>query len=220
MKEYQYLLFDLDGTLTDSMEGITKCVAYALEHFDIYVKDLTELYPFIGPPLKESFREFYHFSDEQIEVATKKYHERFAEKGMFENRLYDGISELLEKLNGKGCYTLMLATSKPEVFAKQILAYFGIDKQFAFAGGSELGGLRTHKAEVIQYVLESNHITDLEKVVMIGDRKHDILGARETGIDSIGVLYGYGDRKELTEAGATYIVESVEKLGKLLRIGQ
>ena len=201
--KYQYLFFDLDGTVTDPMQGITRSVAYALNHFGIVVNDLRELCPFIGPPLKDSFIEFYQFTEVQAEEAVKKYRERYSETGLYENEVYPGMAELLEQARRKG-YQLMMATSKPDVFAGLIL------------GGSGLDGSRHTKADVIEYVIRENGITDLSKVVMIGDRKHDIIGAKAVGIDSIGVLYGYGDREELMTAGADYIVEDIEELMSLL----
>ncbi len=217
MKNYQYILLDLDGTITDPMVGITKSVEHALGYFNIKVANLRELCPFIGPPLKDSFKEFYHFSEEEAEIALQKYRERFAETGIFENRLYEGITDFLEKADQKGL-TLMLATSKPAVFAERILKHFNIYDKFAFIGGSELNGSRTHKADVIRHVLHSNNISSLQNVVMVGDRKYDIIGAKETGIDSIGVLYGYGSRDELSSAGANYIVENITQLEELLNI--
>lgn len=217
MEKYQYIFLDLDGTITDPMEGITRSVEYALNHFGIEVIDRKELCPFIGPPLFDSFREFYHFTDEQTVEAIVKYREYFADTGIFQNKLYQGIEEFLQRANEKG-YTLMLATSKPTVFADRILDYFRISDKFAFVGGSELNGSRDTKTDVIKYVLESNTISDLSSVIMVGDRKHDIIGARNTGIDSIGVLYGYGDREELSRAGADYIVANIEELSFLLNL--
>lgn len=213
--QYRYLFFDLDGTLTDPAQGITRSIEYALQHFGIAVNDLRDLYPFIGPPLNDSFKEFYHFSEEQAKEASLKYHERFADTGIYENKIYEGIINFLEKAKQQG-YQMMLATSKPDVFASRILDYFHLSGYFSFVGGSALDGSRPSKADVIAYVLNENRIMDLSSVVMIGDRKHDILGAKQMGIDSIGVLYGYGDRTELTEAGADYIVGSIEELGDLL----
>lgn len=213
--QYRYLLFDLDGTLTNPGEGITRCVEYALQHFGIVVNDLRDLYPFIGPPLNDSFKEFYHFTEEQAKEASLKYHERFADTGIYENQTYEGIVDFLERAKQQG-YQMMLATSKPDVFASKILDHFHLTDYFSFVGGSGLDGSRHSKADVIAYVLSENQITDLSKVVMIGDRKHDILGAKQMGVDSIGVLYGYGDQKELEEAGANYIVGSINELEKLL----
>lgn len=215
MEQYKYLLFDLDGTITDSETGITRCVAYALNYFGIQVNDLRELSPFIGPPLLDSFKDFYNFTDEQATVAVAKYRERYADKGILENELYPGIEELLAdaQKNGK---TVILATSKPEIFAKRILDHFGLSDYFSFVAGSGLDGSLHTKTDVINYILQSNQITNLESVVMIGDRKHDIIGAKNVGIDSIGVLYGFGDYKELSDAGADHIAENIPALRKLL----
>lgn len=215
MKQYKYLLFDLDGTITDSETGITRCVAYALNYFGIQVNDLRELSPFIGPPLLDSFKDFYNFTDEQATVAVAKYRERYADKGILENELYPGIEELLAdaQKNGK---TVILATSKPEIFAKRILDHFGLSDYFSFVAGSGLDGSLHTKTDVINYILQSNQITNLESVVMIGDRKHDIIGAKNVGIDSIGVLYGFGDYKELSDARADHIAEDIPALRKLL----
>lgn len=213
--KYQYLFFDLDGTVIDPMQGITRSVAYALNHFGIVVNDLRELCPFIGPPLKDSFMEFYQFTEAQAEEAVKKYRERYSETGLYENEVYPGMAELLEQARRKG-YQLMMATSKPDVFAGLILKHFHLDGYFSFVGGSGLDGSRYTKSDVIEYVIRENGITDLSKIVMIGDRKHDIIGAKAVGIDSIGVLYGYGDREELTTVGADYIVEDIAGLGELL----
>lgn len=215
MKEYKYILLDLDGTITDPMIGITRCVEYALNHFGIQVNDLRELCPFIGPPLLDSFRDFYHFTDEQAKEATEKYRERFADTGIYENKLYDGMKDFLEEATRQG-RILMLATSKPTVFAKRILDYFDIARYFTFVAGSGLDGSFYTKGDVIRHVLESNNLTDHPSVVMIGDRKHDIIGAKENRLDSIGVLYGYGDWEELSQAGADYIVEDIAGLRNLL----
>lgn len=215
MKQYNYLLFDLDGTITNSETGITRCVEYALNYFGIQVSDLHDLLPFIGPPLLDSFKEFYHFTDEQAVIATEKYRERYKDKGIYENELYPGIEELLAQArqNGK---TVILATSKPEIFARRILDYFKLSDYFSFIAGSGLDGSLHTKTDVINYILQSNNITDLSRVVMIGDRKHDIIGAKNVGIDSIGVLYGFGDYDELSEAGATHIVKDIAELRNLL----
>lgn len=215
MKQYQYLLFDLDGTITDSETGITRCVEYALNHFGIRVNNLSELSPFIGPPLLDSFKEFYNFTDEQAVIAAEKYRERYTDKGIYENELYPGIKELLAEAHRKD-RTVILATSKPEVFAKRILDYFELSSYFSFVAGSGLDGSLHTKTDVINHILRSNDIKDLSTVVMIGDRKHDIIGANNVGIDSVGVLYGFGDYKELSEAGATYIVKDIAELRNLL----
>ena len=204
---YQYVLFDLDGTLTDPGLGITNSVMYALRKFGINVSDRSQLYPFIGPPLRDSFRVYYGFSDEQCERAVRYYREYFKKSGMFENEVYDGICELLTRLKVSG-RTLVVATSKPEVFALEILRHFDLYKYFDFVAGATLNDVRNQKADIIKYALETLNITEKKSAIMIGDRKHDIIGAKETGLDSIGVLYGYGTYDELKNAGATYIANT------------
>lgn len=213
--KYSYVLFDLDGTVTDPEEGITKSVQYALQHFSIEVQERRELYKFIGPPLKDSFMEFYGFTEQQAGEALLKYRERFEVTGWRENVVYDGMEKLLRHLRRRG-KRIMLATSKPEVFAEQILVYFGLRDYFDFVGGASLDGRRNYKADVIRYVLDANGVSSREKTVMVGDRKFDILGAKEFGLETVGVLYGYGDREELTTAGADHLVGSVAELEALL----
>lgn len=221
MKNYQYIFFDLDGTLTDPKEGITKSVAYALEYYGIHVDDLDSLCKFIGPPLKDSFVNFYGFSDDQGVEAVEKYREYFRPYGVYENKVYEGVDRLLSELKACG-KTVVLATSKPTVFANTILEHFDLMKYFDVVCGSELDGSRVKKGDVIAYALEQVAKLDVMKafdkslVVMVGDREHDILGAKENGLDSIGVLYGYGDREEHEAAGADYIVETVTELEELL----
>lgn len=215
MNNFEYILFDLDGTLTDSGEGITKSVQYALEYFDIIVDDLKELNRFIGPPLKDSFKKFYNFDDEKAELGMKKYRERYADTGIYENSLYNGIIELLEALK-KNNKKIILATSKPEVYAKQILKYFNIDSYFNFVAGADFEETRVNKGDVIKYALEGAEISDLSKVIMIGDREHDVIGAKENNIKVIGVLYGYGDVIELTQARADYIAQNTCELLNML----
>ena len=205
---YETVLFDLDGTLTDPGLGITNSVMYALKKFNIEVEDRASLYKFIGPPLRESYAKYYHLSDEEITRAVAYYREYFSVKGIYENELYEGIAEMLEQIKDSG-RKVVLATSKPEEFAAEILRYFHIDHYFDFVAGSTMDGTRVRKADVIAYALESHGITDLSLAVMVGDREHDILGAKEVGLDSIGVLYGYGSREELQSAGATYLAEQV-----------
>lgn len=214
-KAYRYILFDLDGTLTDPFMGITQSVQYALNHYGIIVDDLQQLTPFIGPPLQDSFQDFYHFTKDQADEACNKYHERFVKVGWRENEVYEGIANFLreQKESGK---ELFVATSKPEPLARKILDYFSLSQYFSFIGGDTMERTRSAKADVIRYVLNTAGITSLQDTVMIGDRKHDIIGAKKIGLDSIGVLYGYGDREELTGAGADYIVEDVDGLRKLL----
>lgn len=215
MKEYQAILFDLDGTLTDPGVGITNSVAHALKKYSIEVNDRTELYKFIGPPLWESFEKYYGFSKEEAKAAVEYYREYYRKKGIFENLVYDGIKGLLDNLQNAG-KTLIVATSKPEVFAKQILEHFKIAKYFTYIAGANLDGTRVKKDEVIQYALDANGVSDKSKVIMIGDREHDIIGAKKVGVDSIGVLFGYGSREELEHAQATYMVEKVEEILSIL----
>ena len=211
----EFIFFDLDGTLTDPKTGITKSVQYSLKSFGIDINDPDELVAFIGPPLRDSYKKYYAFSDADSEKAVEKYREYFSEKGIFENAIYDGIADLL-KLQAASGKTLTVATSKPTVYAEKILKHFNIEAYFRFVAGSELDGRRSKKDLVIQYALDNLNISDKNKVIMVGDREHDILGAKELGIDSIGVLYGYGDYKELSEAGAAYIAADVNELSELL----
>lgn len=215
MKNYQYILFDLDGTLTNSQLGITTCVAYALESFGIHTENPEELRKFIGPPLKESFVKYYNMTDGEGDRAVEKYRERFATVGLYENEVYAGIPELLQKLKAQG-KTLLVVTSKPTVYSDKILEHFGLKEYFSYIAGSELDGTRVNKAEVIQYALEQMKITESEKIVMIGDKEHDMIGAGICGVDSIGVLYGFGEREELENHGATYIAQTVSDLEKIL----
>ena len=220
-----YILFDLDGTLTDPKEGITTCVQYALSAFGIEEPDADNLTPFIGPPLKESFMEFYEFDEEKAEAAVEKYRERFRDKGMFENRIYDGVPEMIRKLKGNH-KKLAVASSKPTVFVKQILDHFEIGKYFDVIVGSELDGTRTDKAEVVAEALRQLYGENAEDIedkksntVMVGDRKFDVAGAKAEGLVSVAVSYGYGPLDELKIAKPDYIVRSVEELEKLLLRG-
>lgn len=213
MKKYNTILFDLDGTLTDPGLGITNSVMYVLKKYGIDVPDRSELYKFIGPPLAESFEKYYGFSKEVSYKAVDCYREYYRDRGLYENTVYDGIENLLKELNEKG-KTLIVATSKPEVFAKEVLRHFGLDKYFKYIAGGNLDGTRTVKAEVIAYALETCGITDKEDAVMVGDRMHDIIGAKTVRIDSMGVLFGYGSREELENAGADFIAEGVSDVLK------
>ncbi len=208
---YNTILFDLDGTLTDPGIGITNSVAYALNKFGISVADKTELYKFIGPPLKDSFMKYYGFDQNKALLAVDYYREYFSEKGIFENKIYDGVQEVLSDIKNSG-RKIALATSKPELFAKQILDYFNLTEYFDFVGGATMDSSRNTKGDVINYTLQNLKIKDLSTVVMVGDREHDIIGAKQAGIDSIGVLFGYGDRKELENAGAVYIAKTVKEI--------
>lgn len=214
-KSYRYILFDLDGTLTDPFEGITRSMQYAAGHFGIEVTDRRALSGLIGPSLFDSFRNYFRFDEETTQKAVAKYREYYSVTGIYENTLYPGISAMLRSLQEAG-KTLILATSKPTVFATRILQHFELDGYFTFISGSELDGSRVEKSEVIAYALKQNGITDLSCVLMVGDRRMDVEGAHEIGIDCAGVLYGYGSREELTKAGADFLAESPEELKSLL----
>ncbi len=211
----KYILFDLDGTLTDSQEGITKAVEYALHAFGIEVKDRSSLRVFIGPPLTDSFRRYYGFSEEKALEGVKKYREYYNEKGKFENAVYEGIPEVLERLKEEG-KILIVATSKPELYAKQIMEHFGLTKYFADIYGATMDGSRVNKDDVIRYALREKGITNVEEAVMVGDREHDVLGAKKCGMEAVGVLFGFGSREELELSGAAVIVETAEELGEVL----
>ena len=213
---YTTVLFDLDGTLTDSGAGILNSVTYALKKYNIIIEDKAELNKFVGPPLHESFINFCGFSPEESAKAVEYYREYYREKGIYENELYDGVAAMLQELSDAG-KKIILATSKPEVFAAEILRYFQIDKYFDFVGGATMDGVRSKKADVISYALEKCNVADLSSAVMVGDREQDIFGAKEIGIDSIGILYGYGNRAELQNAGATYIAETVKDIIGLVK---
>ena len=212
---YDIILFDLDGTLTDPGIGITNSVAHALAHWGIEVTDRATLYKFIGPPLSDSFMRYYGFSEEDAIRAIAVYREYFGVKGLYENEVYPGIPELLQELKNAG-KTVVLATSKPEQYAVEILRHFGLYDYFDIIAGASMDESRNKKADVIAYALSQMKDPDVSKLIMIGDREHDVLGAKQFGIDSIGVLYGYGDRAEHEAAGATYIAEKVEDILPLL----
>ena len=205
---FQNILFDLDGTLTDPGLGITNSVMHALRKHQIEVADRRELYAFIGPPLKDSFMKYYGFSEEDAVRAIDEYREYFRPRGIYENEVYPGVPELLQTLKENG-RRLILATSKPDEFSIEIMKHFGLYEYFDFFSCATMNEKKVTKPEIIQYALDELKITDLDSCVMIGDREHDILGAKAAGIRSIGVLYGYGSREELEQAGATYISETV-----------
>ncbi len=213
---YNTVLFDLDGTLTNPAEGITNSVAYALCRYDITVEDKRELYKFIGPPLSDSFSKYYGFSQQEALRAVDIYREYFSVKGLFENEVYPGIPELLSELKADG-KRIILATSKPEKFAIEILKHFNLYKYFDYVAGATMDGKIGEKADVMRYAISAAKVSDLKSIVMIGDRCFDIEGAKSVGVDSIGVLYGFGDLKELTDAGATHIAERVEDIIKIIK---
>lgn len=214
--KYRYILFDLDGTVTNPEEGITKSFAYALEHMGIKVEDRTELRKVIGPPLMQSFDEFYHFTHEQALEATAKYRERYEVKGWAENEVYEGMEEVLRALSEHGA-KLILATSKPERFAVRIMEHFGLAKYFTMlCGADDYAKDRSTKEQVVRYALEQNGITDIGEVIMVGDRKYDVIGAAAVGVPTVGVLYGFGEEEELRTAGAVHVVKTPQELAEYL----
>lgn len=215
---YKIILFDLDGTLTDSSEGICKSLQYALERIGRPVPELKELECFIGPPLKTSFKLYQNLEGPEAERAIAFYRERYAKVGKFENKPYDGIIELLGKLKDAG-YILAVATGKPELYAGDIIEHFGMGEYFTEVVGGDLEGKRDRKEDVIREVLKRLSVTAEEAcecAVMIGDRHFDVEGAKAVGIDCIGVTFGFGNATELKEAGADYIADSVTELWQLI----
>ncbi len=220
--EKKYILFDLDGTLTDPKIGITKCVQYALAAAGIDEPDLDKLECYIGPPLDISFKRFHGMNDEDAWKAVEKYRERFKDIGIFENAVIDGIVPCLETLKAAG-KILVLATCKPEVFAFRIMEHFELEKYFTVMVGSGLDGTRKHKNEVINEALvrlskiTGENIIEMKvDAIMVGDREQDINGAHEEGVEAVGVRFGYAAENELEEAGADYIAETVPELTALL----
>ena len=253
--QFTHVLFDLDGTLTDPALGITNSVMYALKSFGIEVTDRTSLYKFIGPPLLDSFHDFYGFDAEKSRLAMKKYREYYVGEGtvrksihaghaanvagakcageekcagcatdtcrvtddvlgMFQNTVYEGIVPLLERLRASG-RKLYVATSKPEVYARQILDHFDLSRYFEFCGGSDIEETRVKKAEIISYVMETCGLQK-DTCIMVGDREHDVIGAKANDIPCIGVLYGFGSEAELTKAGASYLAKTPADVGKVI----
>jgi len=210
--QYEFILFDLDGTLTDAGPGILNCIEHALSDQGIEYPERAAMRSFLGPPLAVTFREHFNMSDSQIAQAIDKYRERYHDVGMFENSVYDGVPELLQSLQASGI-RMVTATSKPEYSATRILQHFELDQYFEFIGASSLDGSRDSKASVIKHTLATTgaHPTK-DSMIMVGDRHHDVDGAREHGINTIGVLWGYGDHDELTGAGATEIVRTPQEL--------
>ena len=218
---FEYILFDLDGTLTDPKLGITSSVQYALRALGIEEPSLDKLEVFIGPPLSDSFREFYGLDEEQMITAVDKYRERFAAQGIFENEIYPGIPQMLADLKEKG-KILAIASSKPTLFVERILDHFEIRKYFDYIVGSNMDGTRGRKEEVVEEALRQMLPVGMapakkrDTVAMVGDRKFDIVGAAAHGITSVGVSFGYAPEGELEQAGADFIVNSVQALYDVL----
>jgi len=212
---FTYLFFDLDGTLTDSADGIINSVLYTLKKWGIDETDREKLRKFVGPPLKDSFAKYYGFKPEEMDRMLSVYREYFEERGMFENSVYPGIPELLAKLKAQG-KKIVLATSKPEKYSIIILKHFGLYEYFDYFSGATMDEKRVEKADIIEYGIETIGIADRSQVLMIGDREHDIIGAKKAGVKSCGVLYGFGDLEELLAAGADFIVDTPEDIGKIV----
>jgi len=211
------ILFDLDGTLTDSREGIVNAILHSVSRMNLVEHNPEALVSFIGPPLKESFIQRYRLTEAEAKKALAFYREYYADQGKFENKIYHGIRELLHALNDMG-QMLFMATSKPTLFSRQIAEHFSIDKYFKDIVGSNLDHTRTGKSEIIRHILEK-HQLDASETVMIGDRAHDLTGARKCGVGSVAVSYGFGDPEEFTGLGALFTASDVNELkSKLLQL--
>ena len=215
-RDAEYIFLDLDGTLTDPSLGIINATLQALEYFGIHESDREKLGDFIGPPLYVSFAKHYGFSREQSQKAIEVFQDYYAPKGLYENTPYPGMRELLAGWKAEG-RRLVLATSKPEIFAMQILERFGMASSFTFIAGGDPCETRVHKSDVIRYALRKLGLDANIPAVMVGDTKYDILGARELGFPTVAVTYGFGKREDIVEAGAAWIVDSVEELGALMK---
>ena len=214
---FTHIFFDLDGTLTDPAQGITNSFIHALKYFGREIPSYEELCKLIGPPLPYSFETILGFPKEKVMEAVAKYREYFATKGLYENSVYPGIPELLQTLKANGKH-LVVATSKPEEYSIKIIDHFGLSKYFDFVCGSLMDESRSKKSEVISYALQRCGLSesDKERVLMVGDRHHDIEGAQQNGLKSCGVLFGYGSRTELEDAGADYIAEDINELSEVI----
>lgn len=215
MQKYSVVLFDLDGTLTDSAPGILNSVRYACRKMQLPEPAPETLRRFLGPPLLDSFRDLVGLSQEESQQAVAAFREYFPTKGLFENEVYPGVETMLRELKAAG-KTVVLATSKPEEYARRILEHFALAQYFDAICGATLDERRTDKAGVIAYALQTAHITNTADTVMVGDREHDVKGAAKNGLPCIGALYGYGSREELSTAGAAAIADTVEMLQTIL----
>ncbi|HEY6806682.1 MAG TPA: HAD hydrolase-like protein [Pyrinomonadaceae bacterium] len=201
------VVFDLDGTLTDPAEGILRCIQHSLTALEIPCPPDVELKRFIGPPLREVFCQLCDSADEVlVERAVTVFRERFSTIGLFENTPYPAVSQMLIDLSGES-YNLYVATSKPQVYAEQILKHFSLADHFIEIHGNDLAGHLDDKAELLRDLLERRNL-DPQATIMVGDRKHDVIAAQKNGVSSLGVTYGYGSKEELTEAGANYLAET------------
>lgn len=211
MAKYDVILFDLDGTLTDPKVGITKSIQYALSKFGISEDSEDTLVSFIGAPLLVSLQDHYEMDEQEARRAIALYREYYSKTGIYENAVYQGISGLLEDLQAKG-KKLLVATLKPTEFAERVLEHFGLRRYFDEVVGPDLEAAGLSKTEIIQKALAKLKNIPKDRIIMVGDRVHDVAGARRNGIDSIAITYGYGSLEELQDAGPTYIVDSVDGL--------
>ena len=212
---FKNILFDLDGTLTDSFDGIANAALYALERLGETSYTKADLNFFIGPPIFDSFDKIFHGDKQKVQSAVKLYREYFGERGWKENRVYDGVKEMLQALKDMG-KVMAVATSKPEHFSRRITEYFDLDRYFVFVAGASMDESRAHKDQVIEYAIANTGMNKAD-TIMIGDRNHDILGAKKCGLKSMGVLYGYGDLAEHTAAGADYIAATPEEVVRIIK---
>lgn len=215
MKNYDVIIFDLDGTLSNSKEGITKSVQYALEKVGIIEENLDSLEHFIGPPLKAEFIRAYGFTEEKAESATEYYRERYTPIGLYETKIYPGTEDMLAKLKESGKYIAM-ATSKPQQMAEEVLRFLHIDKYFDSVMGAELNGARQSKQAVLEALFDEIPMKDKSAYVLIGDTCFDVDGANAAGIECIGVSYGFGNREEMLSHGAVSIVDSTDELIRVI----
>lgn len=215
MRNFQYLLFDLDGTITDSEEGILNSVRYSLSKYGIQNPDSILLRKFIGPPLVRSLVEHFRFSDEDAKTAVSYYREYFSKRGIYENKLYPGIDRLLQSLSDEG-KSIILATAKPTYYARKILKHFKIGHLFTEVVGSNMDGTRIDKTEVLQHILNQYRDKNPELFIMIGDRQSDMMAAEQFGIKKLWVNYGYGDDEEMNNSRPDFVANSIEDLYPLL----
>ncbi len=211
MKKYKYLFWDLDGTIVNTFEGITRSFAYALDSFGIHVDDMNDLRPVIGPPLVDSFMTLYGFSEDDAILAVEKYRERYNNTYVEESKLYDGIKETIQNLASDG-FKIVLATAKPQHFADGLLTHYGLAESFSYIAGASLDKSRNSKTKVLAHIIDTLAIGNISEVVMIGDREFDLKGAAAFGIDAIGVLYGFGSHEELSSSPHIYLAKDAKDL--------
>lgn len=216
---YKHVFFDLDGTITEPEEGIINGVLFSLSKFGITVEDRTTLYPYIGPPLRDSFRDYHGLSEEDTEQAILYYREYYSTKGIYQNDIMPGMEQAFQTLRQHGCH-LYVATSKPELYAKQILQHLKLDGYFDIIAGSTFDKARDTKAAVIEYLITGIAADQVkpsaDEMIMVGDRKFDVIGARAFGIDTIGVLFGYGSKEEFEACDCRYVAADAEEMVQMI----